>query len=126
MLALEYDLMTKVGRTLDDVPGVVSYSALASFVAYLGEDSALWRSMHPEYGGWSSTQAMMADLIDWTQEVARCLIALGGKRPKVLKPYPRPWVKDSGARRIGKDPVTVEEFEEFWERGQRGEDSTKE
>lgn len=122
--ALEYDLMTKVGRTLDDVPDLVSYSALASFMANLGEDSVLWRSMHPEYGGWTSTQAMLADIVDWSQEVTRCLVALGGKRPKALKPYPRPWVKDSSVKRIGSDPVTVEEFERFWAQG--SEDLTKE
>lgn len=101
------------GYTLDDVPLRLPWRALKAFVRHCDEHSALFRSMHPEYGGWSYQEALLADVFDATMQVARTVAALSGKRPKQVPAHTRPWTKGN-TRRYGRGAVTVAAFHEFW------------
>jgi hypothetical protein len=37
------------------------------------------------------------------------------RRPRQPKPYPRPWAKGQGERRIGKDPIPIADFDKWWD-----------
>ena len=109
--ALEYDLMTRTGRTLGEymemgVPGKV---ALVSFVRYLPPDSATGREANPndEARAWGTTfktNAILADLYD----VFCAANAKKGRRPK---PYPRP---NSERRTLGRGAIRIRDFEAWW------------
>ena len=103
--AVEYDLMTKAGYTLQDVGGGLSWSALFSFVTHIEADSALMRELRPELSVWSTqakTNAILADIYDVLSMINSNLCAKGsGKRAKRPQPYPRP-VENKTQKRIGK------------------------
>lgn len=112
--ALEYDLMTRTGRTLGEylAMGAAGASALVAFLRYLPPDSATWRDMHPrdELGPWwttAKTNAILADLYD-------VLVAANTKKGRRPKPYPRPNAK---ARSIGKGAIPVSDFMDWWSSG---------
>ena len=124
--ALEYDLVTLAGRTLDDVGGALSWRALLHFVEGLGPSSRLAREMEPTLEAasmWldgSMTAALVADLIDvvaafrWEHAAAN---VPKGKRPRKPKPVDRPWAKGSGKgeKRVGRDPIPIGEFDAWWD-----------
>lgn len=113
-MALEYDLMTRTGRTLTEYleMGAAGIVALVSFARHVPPDSALYREIHPrsQLPQWSTaakTNAILADIFD-----AFCAAnSRKGSRPKL---YPRP---DSSGRGIGKGAVRVKDFDEWWRRG---------
>lgn len=111
--ALEYDLMTRTGRTLEEYMsmGAAGKVALISFIENLPIDSALAKSINPkdEFGAWYSvakTNEILADIFDIYAEVH----SKKGRKPK---PYPRPQVK----RGIGRDAIPVSEFWDWWNKG---------
>ena len=108
--ALNYDLMTRTGRTLDDYmnEGAVGKIALISFVQNLPIDSALYRDMNPsdEFGIWhttAKTNAILADMYD-------AFVAVNTKKGRTPKPYPRP----EEHRTIGKAAIPISEFWDWW------------
>lgn len=122
--ALEYDLMTRAGAVLDDVPARIPWTALRSFVGHLDAGSALVRELSPEIARFVSpanAAAMMADLIDtvayfrWESSASRA--GKGRRKPKKPKPYPRPGDKERRGTVIGRDPIPISEFDEWWEGG---------
>ena len=64
-----------------------------------------------------ATASLLADLIDLVA-VLRAEVAVKGTehRAKRPKPYPRPGRKPKGTRHLGKDPIPVAEFEDWWNR----------
>ena len=114
--------MTRTKYTLQDVGGRLGWAALSHFVRYVLKDpkSALWCEMFDKDGdkaGWydgTRVAPMLADLYDlvswfrWSFSASHV-----GRRAKRPKPYPRPWV-DDGTRHIGKDPIPISEFDEWW------------
>lgn len=112
--AVNYDLLTRTGYTLDDVGGRLSWSALSSFIRNLGTDSALARDMGKSTG-WESTlktNAILADIYDLLQVIHRDLCSLGGNKPKKIKPYPRPG-RDKDTKRIGKGAMPYYQLREW-------------
>ena len=116
--------MTRTGSTLCDVGGRIPWTALRSFVAHLGADSALVKEITPDVAGWQGTDrvpAMLADLIDAVNSMHWSFLAAntrkGRRRPPHPKPYPRPYAKDEGPK-VGSDPVPVREFKKWWEGGE--------
>ncbi len=108
--ALEYDLMTRTGRTLGEYlkMGASGLVALISFVTHLPPDSALTKDMNPkdEFGEWYSeykTNAILADLFD-------LFAAAHAKKGRQIKPYPRP----RATRSIGKGAVSIADFWAWW------------
>lgn len=111
--ALEYDLMTRTGRTLTEYMdmGAAGLVALLSFINYLPIDSVLRKEMDPqdEVGEWSTTMktnTILADLFD-------VFVSANTRKGRKAKPYPRPKRK----RRIGKGAIPISEFWDWWNGG---------
>lgn len=109
--AIDYDLLTKTGYSLDDVGGRLSWSALYSFILK-NENGALLRELRPDISIWGTTaktNALLADIYDMLAAINANLCAKGsGKRPKRPKPYPRPG-ESKTERKIGK-PMPIDEL----------------
>ena len=111
--ALEYDLMTRTGRTLSEYidMGAAGMVALLSFINYLPMDSQLRQTMDPqdEVGEWSTTKKtnmILADLFD-------VFVSANTKKGHKAKQYPRPKQK----RKIGSDAIPISEFWDWWNGG---------
>ena len=111
--ALEYDLMTRTGRTLSEYidMGAAGMVALLSFINYLPMDSRLRQAMDPQddVGEWSTTKKtniILADLFD-------VFVAANTRRGHKAKQYPRPKQK----RKIGSGAVPISEFWDWWNGG---------
>lgn len=111
--ALEYDLMTRTGRTLSEYidMGAAGMVALLSFINYLPMDSQLRQAMDPqdEVGEWSTTKKtnmILADLFD-------VFVSANTKKGHKAKQYPRPKQK----RKIGSDAIPISEFWDWWNGG---------
>ena len=93
--ALDYDLMTRTGRPLDEylAMGAPGIGALVHFVEHLGPDSALSRA--------------------------------DDERGRFPEPYTatlatkRPW-SDNAAKRIGSKAIPMDEFDEWWDNAKGG------
>ena len=114
--ALEYDLMTRTGRTLDEYlqMGASGRLALISFINNLPPDSALYRADNPkdEVGEWFTTlktNVILADIFD-------AFIAAHTKKGTKPKAYPRPKQNQS----IGKDAIPVSQFWDWWHEQEKG------
>ena len=110
---LEYDLMTRTGRTLSEYidMGAAGMVALLSFINYLPMDSQLRQAMDPqdEVGEWSTTKKtnmILADLFD-------VFVSANTKKGHKAKQYPRPKQK----RKIGRGAVPISEFWDWWNGG---------
>lgn len=111
---LEYDLMTRTGRTLSEYidMGAAGMVALLSFINYLPMDSQLRQAMDPqdEVGEWSTvkkTNIILADLFD-------VFVNANTKKGHKAKQYPRPKQK----RKIGRGAVPISEFWDWWNGGE--------
>lgn len=113
--------MTNTRYTLQDVGGALSWGALLHFVQFAPRTSALSRELNPvtDEERWAeghATAALLADIYDLLNQLNENLVARGGNRRAThVKPYPRPWAKGKGERRIGRDPIPVADFEAWWE-----------
>lgn len=110
---LEYDLMTRTGRTLSECidMGAAGMVALLSFINYLPMDSQLRQTMDPqdEVGEWSTTKKtnmILADLFD-------VFVSANTKKGHKAKQYPRPKQK----QRIGSGAIPISEFWDWWNGG---------
>lgn len=118
--ALDYDLLTMTQYTIRDVGGALPWGALLHFVQFLPRSSALSREMVPttdteRWADGSATAALLADLYDLLNQMNENLVASGSRRrASHVKPYPRPWTKGTGERRIGRDAIPVSDFEAWW------------
>lgn len=108
--ALEYDLMTRTGRTLEEYieMGAAGMVALLSFVNYLPPDSALRYEMDPkeESREWYTTlktNKILADLFD-------VFVAANTRKGHKSTKYPRPKEK----KRIGRGAIPISEFWDWW------------
>ena len=104
--ALEYDLMTRTGRTLSEYINMEAAGmvALLSFINYLPMDSRLRSAMDPqdEVGEWSTikkTNIILADIFD-------VFVSANTKKGHKAKQYPRPKQK----KRIGSGAIPISEF----------------
>lgn len=122
--ALAYDLMTRTCYTIWDVGGALDWASLRFFVYGLLRDqsSMIWRELCDEDGDYlpwidgSKTAPILADIFDllsWFQHTY--VQANSKKKVKKPKPYPRPWVKESGGKRIGKDAIPASDFQAWWD-----------
>ena len=112
--ALEYDLMTRTGRTLSEYinMGAAGMVALLSFINYLPMDSRLRSAMDPqdEVGEWSTikkTNIILADIFD-------VFVSANTKKGHKAKQYPRPKQK----KRIGSGAIPISEFWDWWNGGE--------
>lgn len=108
--ALEYDLMTRTGRTLYEYMkmGAAGMAALVSFVKFLPPDSALNRDMNPkdEFGIWyttAKTNMILADLFD-------AFVSANTRKGRKAKEYPRPKHKKT----FGRGAIPIKDFWKWW------------
>ena len=119
--ALDYDCMTRTGRTLGEYAdmGARGLVALSHLVRHLPQDSATWRAAHEgdEMPLWSTpamTNALLADISDQIDLFRSEHAAKGtGRRPRRMKPRHRPWAREGGG--IGRRAdVRAADFDEWW------------
>ena len=108
--AIEYDLMTRTGRTLDELMrmGAAGKVALIHFIKYLPPDAMTVRKMNPNEEGWewyttAKTNVILADIFD-------AFSAVHTKKGRKPFEYPRPKKK----RNIGKGAIPVRDFWKWW------------
>ena len=119
--AVEYDLMTRAGMTLDDIPARMPWRAFINFYTHLDAGSAYAAEVSPESAGWQGTArvpALLADIFDAINmlryETALANTPKRKQKPKKPKPYPRPGVKADEGTRIGRGAIPASKFEEWW------------
>ena len=120
--ALNYDLLTQTNYQLDDVGGSLSWGAFRSFIYGLRTDSALARDLG-KATGWEdtlTTNKILADIFDMLQVINANIMRIGGGKKTKIKPYPRPWDKDSDKRKIGKGAMPYDELREWFKEKQNG------
>ena len=109
--------MTRTRFTLDDLGGELSARALLAFLAHLPPESASYASIHGDMGGWSRTDMLLARICEAVESAAWTVANKGLKRSQ-MSPKPRrivrPGVKDDGVKRIGKNPIPIEDFDEWY------------
>ena len=125
--ALDYDLMTRTGRSTAEwaALGATGIVALAHFVKQLDISSRTYAEMHDSawLSGWSmriKTNALLADLFDAVNALRYAYVASVSKRkPDKPKPYPRPWHKsrDKGTKHYGRDGIPIKDFKKWWSDG---------
>ena len=122
--AIEYDLMTRVGETLDGIGVRIPWRAFSHFVAHLDASSAYLREVAPDAAPWLGTervQSMLADLVDAVRALdwhfSSANTPKGKPKPRKPNPYPRPWKKDDGATKIGREPIPIKDFDDWWRGG---------
>ena len=123
--AIDYDLMTMTNYTLRDVGGALPWGALLHFLMYLPRTSAFSREVRPTtdeemWANGNVTAALLADIYDAIHQLNNNVMAKGsGRSPRAVKPYKRPWAK-ANERHVGKDPIPISEFEDWWENHHKG------
>lgn len=117
--------MTRTRYTLDDLGGALSERALLHFVHRLPPDSETWRETHPgreEESRWSDASMLpmlVARIADTVQDF-EWAFAQSRSKKRIERPRPidRPGV-GRDARRYGRDPIPIADFERWWSDGQR-------
>ena len=115
--AVEYDLMTRTRFTLDDLGGGLSARALISFLGHLPPESASYASINPDAGGWSKTDMLLARICEAVESTAWMVACKGVKKshwPQRPKRITRPGVADDDEKRIGRDPIPISDFDEWY------------
>lgn len=122
--ALNYDLMTRVGVSLYDLPSAMSWADLRDFVSYLDAGSALVSEVEPDVAGWQGDEkvpmllAHIADLLaglSYGYTVSH--IKKGAKKPPTPEPIPRPGVQPKRqTQHWGSDAIPISEFADWWDR----------
>lgn len=97
MGAVDYDLMTLTGWTVDDVGEVLSWRHLSHFVSNLPFGSAVMREVTGEASQWltgTKSAALLADIFDLLNEFryehALSKIPKDKQKPQKPDAYPRP------------------------------------
>ena len=106
--------------TLDDLGGDLSEAALLSFSGHLPMEAALVAEMD-ELGGWSRTEQLLARLVEAVEMLDWHTLCRGLKRsqwPPRPRRIPRPGVDPYEGRRIGKEPIPIEDFNEWYYGGE--------
>ena len=111
--------MTLLGMPFEQAAYSFGWGNLRDFALNLSTDSATYRALYKEHSRFASPTgqaAILADIFDAIETLAFMFAkAHGGKGPKP-KPYPRPGA-DEGER-IGKDPIPISEFNDWYYGGE--------
>lgn len=99
--AVEHDLLTQTGYTLQDIGRTLSWGALGSFLHTVKPDSAIAAEENPDVAEWSTvfkTNVILADIYDAIAVFTAIVAAKGsGRKPQKPDEYPRPWRKKKKA-----------------------------
>lgn len=119
--AIEYDLLTKTGHTIDDIGRTLSWDALDSFFTCIGPDSAIIKKLFPEEAEWNTiqkTNKILADIFDVLAQINANLVGFAERKPaKKPKPYKRPGqTPPPEEKHFGKDALPANELHEWFEK----------
>lgn len=123
--ALNFDLLSRVGVSLYDIPGPISWDDVRDIVSYLDASSALVSEMHPEIAGWQGDQktpmllAQICDLLSGLQySYTICHMKKGAQKPKEPIPIPRPGIAapEKQDRHWGSGAIKMSSFADWWDR----------
>lgn len=109
--------MTHTRFTFDDLGGELSARALLAFLGNLPPDSAYMAAKLGDRAGWSRTDMLLARICEGIEEQTWVIACKGEKKskwPKRPERIPRPGVEPDGGRHIGKDPIPISEFDEWY------------
>lgn len=110
-------MMRTIGVPLDRCH-LVGWRNVADLARCLLKDqgSYTWRAEHAEEASYSEplqTNAILADVYDLLAHFATAYAAAHSRsKPSQPKRYPRPWAKDQ--ERIGRDPIPISKFNEWY------------
>jgi len=107
--------MTRAGFTLGDVGGALSNAALLSFARHLPCDSATALDVDPDMQ-WTLVPQLLARISDSLEQfmwLYSCANSKGSRRPRQPEPIPRPGVRKR-SRRVGKAPIPIESFDDWY------------
>lgn len=126
--AIEHDLLTKTGHTLNDVGRALSWDALGAFVQYdTLTPSALLKEIDEEQFQWATTAQtnyLLADIYDLLAVINENLKIKGTKaRGKMPKPHPRPGDTKRATKKIG-TAMPASDFD-AWIKKKRGDENGK-
>lgn len=118
--AVEYDLLTKTGHSIDDIGRSLSWDALDSFFRCIEPDSAIMREIYPEKAEWYGTlqtNKILADIFDILAQINANLVGFAERKPaKKPKPYPRPGKKpQEEERHYGRGGLPPAQLREWFE-----------
>ena len=111
--ALNYDLLTRTGHTVDDAGRSLSWRALGDFLQCLPPNSAIGQKLRPEMAAWDSrvkTNSILADIYDAISEINVNLVRLSGKKALKAKSYPRPTAKEKKTMFKAKTPAEMKRW----------------
>ena len=115
--ALNADMMERLGVPFE-CAHLIGWHNVADFARHLDQASCVWRAQFPEEANYSSAlhaNAALADIFDIIAAFAANFArAHGNGRAKTPKPYPRPWISDRDERHIGRDPIPVADFDDWY------------
>ena len=92
---------------------------LRDFAQHLSTDSATYRALYKEHSRFASPtsqSAMLADIFDALEAFAYMFAKAHGGKGQKPKPYPRPGANEG--EKIGKDPLPISEFNEWYYGGE--------
>ena len=117
-------MMERMGAPLDLAPAI-GWHNVRDFARHAAANQAsnLWRAAHPDEAAYASglhLNAALADLFDLVAEFATAYATANSKGRRAKRPprYPRPWVRDSGTKRIGRGAIPVAEFDAWYYGGE--------
>ena len=112
--------MTRLALRLEDVPATIGWHLLYVFTNHLPTDSALFRSLYPEYAAFATPlqlNAMMARVIDqlaWLKYDFDSVHSKEGSGLQKPKGFPVPWRDEmEGSERYGKGSAIA--VGDFWD-----------
>lgn len=122
--ALNYDLITRAGRSLYDIPAQgMTWADLRDFVAYLDASSALVGEVNPDAAGWQGEEKvpmLLAHIADTLSGLAYGYalthMKRGSKKPAPPKPIPRPGIAKTAdrERHFGSGAIPIADFDAWW------------
>ena len=107
--------MTMLGVPFEVAAYSFGWGNLRDFANNLPQNSATYRALYGETAAFGSDikqSAILADIYDAITSFA-FMFAKKGKKPK---PYPRPGAQ--GSERIGKDPIHIKDFNDWYYGGE--------
>lgn len=112
--AIDYDCLT-LGLDINDLgTDRFPWSRLRAIVVYASETSALARSVHGSRASWSTTNHLLASVLDALNVANWQRTGRKGNRPK---PTPRPGDEPSkNERRFGTASMPLDQAKEFFDR----------
>lgn len=84
-------------------------------------NSCLYCELNPKTASYENGTASAAILADIYDNISEFMYAFGcantkkgHSKPKRAKPYPRPWEEDKSVKKIGKDPIPISDFDDWY------------